>query len=105
MKSVCFSMVLLLFGASCTTTGGNHRPEIVGLREVSKDYLLEVWGKPDAQRVHKNGQTIIQFNRVEATKEDPLTEKVIKTLCNIELVLDREGIVLDWKYLSCGQFK
>ena len=93
------------FFAGCTTTSDNARPEIVGLREVSKEYLVETWGQPDFQKQHVNGQSVLRYNRVTATKEDPLTEKVIKSLCDIELVLDREGIVLDWKYLQCGNFK
>lgn len=101
------SSAVLLVGclaAACTTVPGigssNERREIVGLEEMSLEYIESNWGTPDSNTPHGEGRTA-RYKSIRTETEDPISGNVDVKQCDIRLELNNKMIVTSWEYESC----
>ncbi|RYZ67321.1 MAG: hypothetical protein EOP09_11230 [Proteobacteria bacterium] len=105
MKRILVFVTFLV--AACTTAPGvgnssssDERKEIVGLEEMSLEYIQTLWGTPDANVPAGQGRTV-RFKNIRAEDEDPITEKVEVKYCDVRLDINSQQLVQSWQYEGC----
>lgn len=101
-------IILVGLATACSTTSGGipgvnadgERREIVGLEEMSLEYIQSLWGKPDQNVPAGDGRTV-RFKDIRTENEDPITEKVEVKYCDVLLDIDSRQLVKKWQYESC----
>ncbi|MES2744111.1 MAG: hypothetical protein V4655_01735, partial [Bdellovibrionota bacterium] len=87
------SSSLLSLSISCTTTSssgpGNTgssdgRREIIGLEEMSLEYIQTLWGQPD-QSIPAGKGKLVRFKSIRTEDEDPITGAVKVKSCDVKL--------------------
>lgn len=105
---VALLMAMIALASACTTTGGDgagrtadgERKEIIGLEEMSLEYIQTLWGKPEQNLPAGDGRTV-RFKSIRTETEDPITEKVQIKHCDVLLNIDKRQLVSKWQYESC----
>ncbi|RYZ57428.1 MAG: hypothetical protein EOP07_09920 [Proteobacteria bacterium] len=105
-----FLLAIITGAGACSTTsgtngvpgvaGGGERKEIVGLEEMSLEYIETLWGKADQNLPAGDGRTV-RFKGIRTENEDPITEKVDVKYCDVRLDLDKRQLVRKWQYETC----
>lgn len=95
---------LLIVCVACTTVPGkgnsSDRREIVGLEEMSLEYIESSWGAPDSNTPRGDGRTV-RFKNIRAETEDPISGRVDVKQCDIRLDLNNKQLVTSWEYENC----
>lgn len=103
------SIAFVVLASACTTTSGGgaagrtadgERKEIIGLEEMSLEYIQTLWGKPEQNLPAGEGRTV-RFKSIRTETEDPITEKVEIKHCDVLLNIDKRQLVSKWQYESC----
>ncbi|MBC7661859.1 MAG: hypothetical protein H7249_19375 [Chitinophagaceae bacterium] len=107
MKYALIAFTLL--ASACTTVSGDgnssapsggERKEIVGLEEMSLEYIQTSWGTPDSNVPAGEGRTV-RFKNIRTEEEDPITEKIEIKICDIRLDINKAQLVQSWQYETC----
>lgn len=96
-----FALLGTLVVASCTTTPSeqSYRTEILGLTDMSQEYILDRWGEPDL-KVPKSNGSILSYKNVLTKDVDPLSEITTKKICTLDLTVVSD-VVKTWDYKDC----
>ncbi|RYZ71078.1 MAG: hypothetical protein EOP09_05165 [Proteobacteria bacterium] len=103
------SSSLLSLSISCTTTSssgpGNTgssdgRREIIGLEEMSLEYIQTLWGQPD-QSIPAGKGKLVRFKSIRTEDEDPITGAVKVKSCDVKLDVNEKQLVTTWAYEVC----
>lgn len=108
MKASFLIPLLLIFSSACSTTSGsggflggsNERKEIVGLEEMSLEYIQTLWGEPDQNVPSGKGRTV-RFKNIRAEDEDPISGAVAVKYCDVKLEVNERQLVSSWNYEVC----
>ena len=98
--------IVTLLATACTTVpgigsrNGDDRKEIIGLEEMSLEYIQTLWGTPDANVPAGDGRTV-RFKNIRADDEDPISGKIEVKFCDVRLDVNRQQLVKTWQYESC----
>jgi hypothetical protein len=93
-------LALIMLSACVSSSSSSGRQEILGLEEMSLEYIQMQWGNPDYKLPRRTGQTV-KFEKILTRDQDPVTGHVTEQLCTIRLDIDREGLVEQWDYETC----
>lgn len=80
--------------------GYDGRKEIIGLEEMSLEYIQTMWGAPD-QSVPAGKGKIVRFKDIRSEDEDPITGAVAVKYCDIRLDVNERQLVETWTYEVC----
>lgn len=80
--------------------GSDGRREIVGLEEMSLEYIETLWGKPDQNIPAGKGRTV-RFKDIRTEDENPITGAVAVKFCDIRLEVNEKQLVQTWLYETC----
>lgn len=93
-------LVACLLPACVTSSSRSHRQEILGLEEMSLEYIQMQWGEPDYDLPRRTGRTV-KFEKIHTRDEDPVSNEVTERVCVIRLEIDKDGLVEKWDYEAC----
>ncbi len=109
-RSLVLFAALIALNACATGSGGGEggkssadeggRKEIVGLEEMSIEYIETLWGKPDSVTPTATGKTV-RFKNIRAEDEDPINDKVVVKYCDVRLDVNAKQLVQSWQYETC----
>lgn len=94
------TILALIILPACVSSSSSARQEILGLEEMSFEYIQTQWGEPDYNLPRRAGRTV-KFEKIQTSDQDPVTGHVTERVCTIRLDIDREGLVEKWDYESC----
>ncbi|SMF28427.1 hypothetical protein [Pseudobacteriovorax antillogorgiicola] len=100
MSGKGYLMLWMICGACATSSGSAYREEILGLTDMSLEYIMTQWGEPDYKLPKSNGQSV-KYESVMSVDEEPLSGELIKKICVANLDINKEGLVEDWGYSDC----
>lgn len=112
LKSLGLALSLPLFLNACATGSGSSgaaggsdgRREIVGLEEMSLEYIQTLWGAPDQNIPAGKGRTV-RFKDIRTENEDPITGAIAVKYCDVRLDVNERQLVQTWVYETCRATK
>lgn len=97
------SLPILSCATGSSLSGGKasgERREIVGLEEMSLEYVQTLWGSPDQNVPAGKGRTV-RFKNIRTEDENPITGVILVKYCDVRLDVNDRQLVQSWLYEIC----